>query len=151
VSYTTLMTASGLQTALLASLGSDPRIVLVGTLATAGSALGAFLCARATAARTCLREYRLAAFAARNGLVYERGAAAPGVPGLRYSDSGGRALRRFRGDVAGVRIEAGNFRHADGSVSGYLIADDRVEVVDPFDFAEAEEWRRAWGLIAAGS
>jgi hypothetical protein len=148
LSYTTLMAGSGALTASLASLGADPRAVGVAALATAGSALGAFLCARATHARTCLREYRLAAFAARNGLVYERGAAAPIVPGLRYSDRGGRALRRFRGEVAGRQVEAGNYRLADGDVAGYLLVDGRAEIVDPFDFAAPEEWERAWRLMS---
>jgi hypothetical protein len=152
VSYTTVMTGSGVLTAVLASVGADQRAVAVAALTTALSALGAFLCARATHARTCLREYRLAAFAARNGLVYERGAASPSVPGLSFTADGcaaGQALRRFRGQVAGRPVEAGNYRHADGTISGYVISGQRVEIVPPFDFAAADEWDRAWRLIAA--
>ncbi|MFB2596803.1 hypothetical protein ACEXQE_03325 [Herbiconiux sp. P17] len=147
LSYATLLVASGLTTALLASLGADPRAVLIGCLLTAGSGVGAFLCARATSIRTCLREYRLAAFAARNRLVYERGAATPSVPGLQYSDGAGRPLRRFSGVIAGRPIEAGNYRHPAGDVSGYVIAGGQFEIVEPFDFAEPAEWHRAWRLL----
>lgn len=161
LSYTTLLVASGFSTGLLASLDADPRAVLLGTLLTAGSAVGALLCARATSIRSCLREYRLAAFAARNGLVYERGATTPSVPGLQYSDGAGRALRRFSGEIAGVPVEAGNYRHAVGDicshdicahgVCGYIIAGGRFEIVAPFDFARPEEWHRAWRLLNAAS
>ncbi|WP_382303791.1 hypothetical protein [Herbiconiux sp. UC225_62] len=147
VSYTALMAASGSATALLAFWGANPRAVLLGSLLAAGSAVGAVLCARATSIRTCLREYRLAAMAARNGLVYERGATTPSVPGLQYSDGAGRPLRRFCGEVAGVPVEAGNFRHASGVVSGYVIVGTRFEIVAPFDFAEPGEWYRALRVL----
>ncbi|SDY44081.1 hypothetical protein [Herbiconiux ginsengi] len=148
LSYTTLLVVSGLTTGLLVSLGADPRAVVLGCLLMVGSAVGAFLCARATSIRTYLREYRLAAFAARNGLVYERGATTPSVPGLQYSDGAGRALRRFSGVIAGLPVEAGNYRHPAGEISGYVIAGGRFEIVAPFDFADPAEWERAWHLIS---
>ncbi|MCS5718242.1 hypothetical protein N1027_08830 [Herbiconiux sp. CPCC 205763] len=151
LSYTALLVTSGLTTGLLAAVGANPRAVLVGGLLTAGSAVGAVVCARSTSIRTGLREYRLAAFAARNGLVYERGVATPSVPGLRYSDGAGRPLRRFTGENAGVPVEAGNYRHPAGDVSGYVIVGRQFEIVAPFDFAEPAEWHRAWGLLRTAS
>ncbi len=149
VSYTALLTVSAALTVALASAGADARLIALGAALSAGAAVGALVCARATAARTCLLEYRLAAFAARNGLVYERGADEPSLPGLRFSDGGGRALRRFRGEIAGAYVEAGNYRHADGTVSGYLLTPSRMEIVDPFDFSSPAEWHRAWRLLSA--
>ena len=149
ISYTTGMVAAGLSTALLASAGADPRLVALGCAATAAAALGAALCARATSVRTCLREYRLAALAHRNGLVYERGAVEPILPGLAYSDGAGRPLRRFTGELAGTPLEAGNFRHATGALSGYVIVGARVAIVPPIDFAEPAEWQRVSRLVTS--
>ena len=149
VSYTAALVVSGSATAAGAALQADPRLLGLGAAASAACALGAFLCARSTRARTCLLEYRLAAFAARNGLVYERGASAPGVEGMRYSDSAGEALRRFTGVIDGQHVEAGNYRHVTGDISGYVVVGETARVVPPFDFAQPAEWWRAWRLLTA--
>jgi hypothetical protein len=150
VSYTVLLVTSGAVTAAMAASHADARAVVLGGAVAVGSAVGAALCARATRARVCLREYRLAAFAARNGLLYERGAASPCVPGLQFSADGrGSSLRRFTGSRGGVPIEAGNYRHATGDISGYVIRGEAAVIVPPFDFADPTEWHRAWRLLGA--
>ncbi len=155
VSYTALMVLFAAVTLGLRAWGAPPRLVIVGVVLSAGSALGAVLCARGTRLRTFVREYRLAAVAESNGLRYERGAASPGVPGLRFSDGPGRALRRFRGEIGGIAIEVGNYRRADGRVSGYTIVDGEASIVDPFDFATVDDWLRVSDAVtprvAAGS
>ncbi|WP_368497281.1 hypothetical protein [Herbiconiux sp. A18JL235] len=142
VSYTALMVLFAAVTLGLRAWGAPTRLVVVGVALSAGSAIAAALCARGTRLRTFVREYRLAAVAASNGLRYERGAAAPSVPGLRYSDSPGRALRRFRGEIGGVAVEVGNYRRADGRVSGYTLIDGEASVVEPFDFTTVDDWLR---------
>ncbi|MDO9395108.1 MAG: hypothetical protein Q7T71_01040 [Herbiconiux sp.] len=149
VSYTALLAVCAPTTAALVAVQAEPRLIAVGVLVSAGSAVAALLCARATRVRTCLREYRLAAFAQRNGLVYERGAERPSVPGLVYSATPGRPLRRFTGVRSGQPVEVGNYEHPTGDVSGYVLVGDAVEIVPPFDFSAPAEWYRAWRLLDA--
>jgi hypothetical protein len=147
VGYTIAFVVSGAAAIALGVLHAEPRAVLLSGLVSAATAVGAALCARATRARTCVGEYRLAAFAARNGLVYERYATSPTVDGLRFSDTPGQSLRRFSGRLSGMQVEIGNYRHATGAVSGYVIAGGRVEAAPPFDFSSPAEWHRAWRLL----
>ncbi|GAA2240870.1 hypothetical protein N1031_12515 [Herbiconiux moechotypicola] len=144
IGYTTLLVVSGTAAIGLGTLHAEPRAVLLCALLAIGSAIGAALCARSTRAMTMRREYRLAACAARNGLRYERGAVSPSTPGLRFSDTGGRALRRLTGSVGGASVEAGNYEHPTGLISGYVIVDGRSEVVPAFDFSSPAEWHRLW-------
>jgi hypothetical protein len=147
-------------TGVLGSVGAPARLVSLGWALMAVCALGAFVCARANRAGTCRREYCLAAFAARNGLRYERGPRGQqGDADLAERPEGlyGVPQRRFSGTFGSSAVEVGNIRHPTARMTGYLLvrplaveaAPDAVIVrtLEPFDFENPADWRRAVRMI----
>ena len=156
VAWTTVLVVLAGLTAFAAVIGAGGRVVAFGAVLATVSALCALVCARQNVREQSCREYRLASFAARNGLHYQRGdAGAAAARLLAESGHEGSALRHFHGTVGAHRVEIGNYRRPAGAgarsshvITGYVLlqpagvaggeADGRLRAVAPFRTVQVE-------------